>query len=392
MFPKLYKFISETRRLYFGIALLLSAGSIFGLIIDRTSGRAISNFEFFKKGLTPDGLHYSVQTLRILDFSDTEIIKLLKSQYDGTGIKVSNYFLNPAPWETALVDPRVFYSILSAPFVKLFGTNGMFIVPIISFLLLTILPLVFTNYLSKNKIYFLAFSISAILLTSFYVKYNVLANTTDGLSSLLIVALVLYLYLIQKKYNSRFTSLGIASVCLMACITRQNEIYVLGILVIFLISGGRNSFKRNFVIVIVASLTIITWLVYSFNEFGNYRLITSSDGTSLSSGNLLITLGDLVVNFPKTIFIELSQLWLRDQGVFLVIVTAMFLLAYNKRIDFLGLSFLWCFLAGMSLTTVNGGLGSGFRYALPAIFLGAIVILTSASQIVEEERSKSAKA
>jgi hypothetical protein len=392
MFPKLYMFISETRRLYFGVTLLLSVGSIFGLVIDRTSGRALSNFEFFKKGLTPDGLHYSVQTLRILDFSDIEIIKLLKSQYNGTGIKISEYFLNPAPWETALVDPRVFYSILSVPFVKLFGTNGMFTVPIISFMLLTILPLVFTSYLSKNKLYFLAFFISTIFLTSFYVKYNVLANTTDGLSTLLIVALVLYLYLIQNRYNSRFTSLGIASVCLMVCITRQNEIYVLGILVIFLISSVKNSFKRNFVIVIVASLTIITWLVYSFNEFGNYRIITSSDGTSLSSRNLLITLGDLAVNFPKTIFIELSQLWLRDQGVFLVIVTAMFLLAYNKRIDFLGLSFLWCFLAGMSLTTVNGGLGSGFRYALPAIFLGAIVILTSASEIMEKERNKSAKA
>lgn len=392
MFPKLYKFISETRRLYFGTALLLSAGSISGLIIDRTSGRALSNFEFFKKGLTPDGVHYSVRTLRILDFSDTEIIKLLKSQYDATGIKVSEYFLNPAPWETALVDPRVLYSFLSVPFVKLFGINGMFIVPMISFMILTALPLLFTNYGSKNKLYFLAFSISAILLTSFYVKYNVLANTTDGLSSLLIVALVLSLYLIQKRNNFRFTSLGIASVCLMACITRQNEIYVFGILVIFLISGGINSFKRNFMTVIVASLTIITWLVYSFNEFGNYRLITSSNGTSLSSGNLLIALRDLVVDFPKTIFIELSQLWLRDQGVYLVICAAMFLLVYNKRIDFLGLSFLWCFLAGMSLTTINGGLGSGFRYALPAIFLGAIVILESVPQIIEKERSRSAKA
>ena len=392
MFPKVYKFASETRRVYFGIALLLSLGSICGLIIDRTSGRALSNFQFFKKGLTPDGLHYTVQTLRILDFSDTEIIKLLKSQYDATGIKVSEYFLNPAPWEAALVDPRVLYSFISVPFVKLFGTNGMFIVPIVSFMLLTVLPLLFTNYLSKNTLYFLAFSISVILLTSFYVKYNVLANTTDGLSSLLIVALVLSLYLIQNRNNSRFTCLGVASVCLMACITRQNEIYVFGILVIFLILGGMNSFKRNFVTVIVASSTITSWLVYSFNEFGNYRLITSSDGTSLSSGNLLVALQDFVVDFPKTIFIELSQLWLRDQGVFLLILAAMFLLAYNKRIDFLGLSFLWCFLAGMSLTTINGGLGSGFRYVLPAIFLGAIVILETAAQVIEKERSKSAKA
>jgi hypothetical protein len=46
----------------------------------------------------------------------------------------------------------------------------------------------------------------------------------------------------------------------------------------------------------------------------------------------------------------------------------------------------------MSLTAINGGLGSGFRYALPAIFLGAIVILASAPQVIEKERSKSAKA
>lgn len=391
MFPRMCKFISETRRLYLGTALLLSVGSILGLIIDRTSGRALSNFEFFKKGLTPDGLHYSVQTLRILDFSDTEIMRVLKSQYDATGIKVSEYFLNPALWETALVDPRVFYSFLSAPFVNLFGINGMFAVPIISFMFLTILPLLFTIYLSKNKLYLLAFSISAILLTSFYVKFNVLANTTDGLSTLLIVTLVLSLNLIQKEFNSGFISLGISFLCLLTCITRQNEIFVFGILLIFLISNRRNSFKRNCVIVIVASFTIITWLVFSYYKFGNYRLITKSDGSSLQSGSLLLVSIDLLLEFPKTIFIELSQLWLKDQGVFLLIIAALCLLAYNKRVDFFGLSFLWCFFAGMSLTTINGGLGSGFRYALSAIFLGAIVILESTAEVIEKERRRSAE-
>ena len=389
MFPKMNKLASKTWQLYFGIALLLSMGSISGLVIDRTSGRTLSNFEFFKKGLTPDGLHYSVHTLRILEFSDIEIIKVLKSQYQATGIKVSEYFLNPEPWEAALVDPRIFYSFLSAPFVKLFGANGMFTVPIICFVLLTTLPLLFTNFLSKNKLHFLAFFISAILLTSFYVKYNVLANTTDGLSSLLIVALVLALHFLQKRENSRFGAIGIAAISLMACITRQNEIYVFGILVIFLISGGFNSIRRNFVTVFISTFTIIAWLVYSFLNFGNYDLITSSDGTSLSSGNLLIAIRDLAVDFPKTILIELSQLWLRDQGIFLLILTSIFLMMYNKKTDFVGLSFLWCFLAGMSLTTINGALGSGFRYALPAIFLGAIVILESTAQLIEKERSKS---
>jgi hypothetical protein len=32
-------------------------------------------------------------------------------------------------------------------------------------------------------------------------------------------------------------------------------------------------------------------------------------------------------------------------------------------------------ISGMTLTTINAGLGSGFRYALPAIFLGSIVVL-----------------
>jgi hypothetical protein len=216
-----------------------------------------------------------------------------------------------------------------------------------------------------------------------------LANTTDGLSSLLIVALVLALHLLQKRENSRFGAIGIAAISLMACITRQNEIYVFGILVIFLISGGFNSIRRNFATVFIATFTIIAWLVYSFLNFGNYHLITSSDGTSLSSGNLLIAIRDLAVDFPKTILIELSQLWLRDQGIFLLILTSIFLMMYNKKTDFVGLSFLWCFLAGMSLTTINGGLGSGFRYALPAIFLGAIVILESTAQLIEKERSKS---
>lgn len=375
MSQKIKGFSGKFSQLSPWIALFLSIGSVCGLIIDRTAGRSLSEIEFFKKGLTPDGLHYSVKTLRFLNFHDFEIIEMLRIQYNTTGIMVSDYFLNPAPWEAALVDPRILYSWLSVPFVKMFGLNGMFVVPIISFIILTQLPLWYAKIRFKKDSQSLAFSISVILLISFYIKYNILANTTDGLSTLLIVLLILALHSIQKIEKAKLAILGITIVSIAACLTRQNEIYVIGILILYPLSDGLKSFRKNLKKVIPSIFGVVIWLMYSFNKFDNYKIITSSDGKALNEESFLISIRDLGMNLPQTAIAEMFQLWIRDQGVFLIIVLTTILMICAKNLDFLSLSFFWCLSAGMMLTTVNGALGSGFRYALPAIFIASIVIL-----------------
>jgi len=358
------------------LAFFLSIGSVFGIVIDRVSGRSLGNFEFFKQGLTPDGIHYSLKTLRFLNFSDFEALDQIKYQYLSTGITVSNYFLNPDPWERALVDPRILYSLLSTPFVALFGLNGMFAVPILSFLILTLMPMCYRRDRFTREAQLLPFFLTVILVGSLYVKFNVLANTTDGLSTLLIVtiALVLYRHISFRKVQK--ASLIISILTLFACTTRQNEIFLIGILFAVLIPiADVDTFKENLKLIAPSITIMFFWLSYSFYHFGNYKVITASNGEALNDGNLMLKIRDLIFSLPKTSFIEVIQLWIRDPGMFVLILIATLIVIANRNINYINLCFGWILISGMTLTTINAGLGSGFRYALPAIFLGSIVVL-----------------
>lgn len=357
-------------------AILLSLGSIFGFIIDRVSGRSLENIQFFKQGLTPDGVHYSLKTLRFLSLTDFDALNEIRNQYVGMGINISPYFLNPDPWERALVDPRILYSVLSAPFVASFGLNGMFIVPILSFLILTLIPVLYQVKSFTHDGILLPLFLSIILLSSFYIKFNVLANTTDGLSTLLIVliALIIYRHFTFKK--TRYANVVIALLTLAACTTRQNEIYLVGIFLLVLIPTAVEANIREKITLITPSLiTMFVWLMFSFSKFENYKIITASNGVSITDGNIALRIIDLSLSLPKTTVIEFFQLWLRDPGVFLLMVIASLIAIVYKKRSYIVFCFGWSLFSGMTLTTLNAGLGSGFRYALPSIFLASIVLL-----------------
>jgi hypothetical protein len=358
------------------LAIFLSLGSVFGIVIDRVTGRSLGNFEFFKQGLTPDGIHYSLRTLRFLNFSDFEALNQIKHQYLSTGITVSNYFLNPDPWERALVDPRILYSLLSTPFVALFGLNGMFAVPILSFLILTLMPMYYRLDSISREGQLLPFFLTVVLVGSLYVKFNVLANTTDGLSTLLIVVITIILYRHMSFRKVQKASLIISVLTLFACTTRQNEIFLIGILFAVLIPiAGGETFKEKLRLIAPSVTIMFFWLWYSFYKFGNYKVITASNGKALNDGNLMVQIRDLLFSLPKTSIVEVIQLWLRDPGMFLLILIAFLIVITNRNMNYIKLCFGWTLISGMILTTINAGLGSGFRYALPAIFLGSIVIM-----------------
>lgn len=360
------------------VSFLLSLGSIFGVVVDRVSGRSLDDIQFFKQGLTPDGVHYTVRTLRFLGFTDLSVLQSIKSQYSGTSIEITNYFLNPEPWESALVGPRLLYSILSTPFVKIFGLHGMFFVPVLSFLLLTLVPLYFNRVYLEDKRKLSSFFLTVILISSLYVKFNVLANTTDGLSTLLIVTLVLFLYRHFNHKRVKHAPLTLAFITLLTCMTRQNEIYVIGILSISLLAKSSSfPLRQKFLTIAPSIAAIISWLIYSFHKYSNYRIITSSSGQSLIEDDPIRIVTGIVISIPKSAVFEVVQLWIRDPGLFLIVLAALGTILYSRKVTELDLYFLWTFVAGMTLTAINAGIGSGFRYALPSIFLGVFVLLRS---------------
>jgi hypothetical protein len=133
-------------------SVIATLGTLIGFAVDRVAGRSLSNFQFFKQGLTPDGIHYEVRTLRFLGMNDLEILNTIGAQYKHTGFLVTDYFLYPDRWEAALVDPRLLLPLLSIVFVKIFGLTGFFIVPIVCFALLALSPFYFNaRFLGSNQ-------------------------------------------------------------------------------------------------------------------------------------------------------------------------------------------------------------------------------------------------
>ena len=171
-------------------SILCTIGTLIGFAVDRVSGRAISNFQFFKQGLTPDGIHYELRALRFIGINDYEALSSIRAQYEPTGFSVTEYFLNPESWEAALVDPRLLFPLLSVIFVKFLGLAGFFIIPMACFALLVLSPLYFNYKFLDNGQKQFSFVLVILLMSSFYNKFNILANTTDGLSAFLIVFLV----------------------------------------------------------------------------------------------------------------------------------------------------------------------------------------------------------
>jgi len=362
-------------KLFPAFSIIATLGTLIGFAVDRVSGRAISNFQFFKQGLMPDGIHYEVRTLRFLGKVDSEILTSIGAQYKHTGLVVTEYFLSPDSWEAALVDPRILFPLLSIIFVKLFGLTGFFVVPMSCFALLSLSPLYFNKKFLGNRQKTLAFGLVLLLVGSFYAKFNILANTTDGLSAFLLVLLVL---LILKNYHddeNRWDQFSIPLTCLLGCMTRQNEIYIAGLVLIFYFNKRRQNIKVARLIALNSVILTSIWFLYSYISYNNYAIITDSNGNSLGGASLITDALGLIIKLPQILAIESFQLLIRDVGVFAILLIALSLIFPLKKITITQQMFLWVMFSGILLTSVNGSFGSGFRYAMPCIYLATFSLM-----------------
>ena len=356
-------------------SILCTIGTLIGFAVDRVSGRAISNFQFFKQGLTPDGIHYELRALRFIGINDYEALSSIRAQYEPTGFSVTEYFLNPDSWEAALVDPRLLFPLLSVIFVKFLGLAGFFIIPMACFALLVLSPLYFNYKFLDNGQKQFSFVLVILLMTSFYNKFNILANTTDGLSAFLIVILSLLLMKNYYKRESRWDYFLIPFFCLLACMTRQNEIYVSGLVIIFFLNKFSKDRKVATFITLNSFIFVSSWLIFSFARYKNYAIITNSSGQELGGTSLIKDVIGLILRFPQTLFIEFFQLFVRDIGVFMLLIIAILVSFSLKKITLVQQFFTWILFSGIILTSLNGSFGSGFRYAIPSIFIATFVIL-----------------
>jgi hypothetical protein len=357
-----------------GLLLILIFGIVGGNFIDRTAGRDLTNIEFSPRNLTPDGAHYSVKSLRILGASDEEIIEKLRYQYRNDNFPITNYLLNPDAWEKALIDSRILYPLLSAPFVEILGLNGMYVLPIFSFIFLTLIPLIFQIRYFPDSKYYIAFLLSLSICLSYYMQFNILANTTEGLSLVLISLFFLSIYrdLLSKKRNT--VSIITIILAALSCMTRQNEIYILSTLLAVVLSMRKKTYMERFKFVYPVIVIILIWLVISISEFNNYVILRSSTGFTYTEQNFFEVLVQVFETIGLVIVGEILQLWIRDQVLLFLLMISFTICIFGRFNTLIQLQFASTLIAGFVLTTINGSIGTGFRYALPAIIMSIFVI------------------
>jgi hypothetical protein len=172
---------------------------VFISLISRLLFNGLSlNFDY---GLyQPDGAHYFYRTLVFLGHDSFSASNQVADWYRLNGIK--NNIFDPAILRPeneqlwGLVSPRLLYPLLSVPFVWLFGAAGMLVVPILSFLILSLFCFLFAkNHGSKNFGLILVF---AVTLSPTILRWMI-SNVTDSLLSAIFAATAYVLSLNLSK-------------------------------------------------------------------------------------------------------------------------------------------------------------------------------------------------
>lgn len=299
----------------------------------------------------PDGAHYAFRTLSFLTNNDYRAALEVSNWYAAHGIKhnliVPSELLpeNNPVWN--LVATRIFYPILSVPFVLLLGLSGMLVIPVLSLLGLMIISNSIGRFYGRAE-FGLLFNL--ILITSVTVGRWFVANITDGLLTLLLALFVQAEIRVSKLRNWSFC---IIIIVLLASITRFS-------LPIFLALGFGytflGKFKKAIVITLSAIFSAVPLLFFNVNS----AFLPGADSQSLAGK---------IVEFPlqsvKVLVVEIGQLMVLDRPLLILIVFAFFCAAKvqsNTRTLTVCVT-----LAVILIGFINGTLGVNFRYQLPVL-------------------------
>jgi hypothetical protein len=313
----------------------------------------------------PDGSHYAYRTLTFLGVDANLAATQVVDWYQVHGIK-NNLFdvslLSPENTGTwGLVAPRVLYSILSMPFVYVFGISGMMAIPIMSFF--TLIFAVFRmGELQKQQ--GVGFLLVIGLTTSPTVLRWMIANITDSLLAALfgVVALVLSSNLSKKAW---YLSIGI--LILLTSSTRFCLPIWIAISIVYFLNKMPS---RGNVVLLLSSLSFIpTYLLMPENAV--------LPGSVASSGIQKVV--ELVYSFFKVGFIELAQLAALDRTLLVLLIISLLLSIMNVK-QMSSQFFITILFSVWFIGAINGTLGVNFRYQLPLLAFACWAITSNLSQ------------
>jgi hypothetical protein len=251
---------------------------------------------------------------------------------------------------------RPLYPILSAPFLMVFGTHGMLVVPVLSYLLF---GLVLIRFGSDRKtklaisILFLVFSSSPTLLRW------VVADLTDSLHLFLFALCCLG---IHKQW--RFRSL--LTIVILGALARPMGLLWAALFAALAIADlDRLRLRKKYLILSLFSLALFLL---------NSLLMAIFGGFGPNSRSLPEQITSIPFNFVSLLIVEFGQLAVMDRVLFYLMV-ASFVIAISSFREMWSSLHLSVAFASFLLSSWIGVWGVNFRYQLPLIATAIMVFL-----------------
>ena len=321
---------------------LIKNGDVYGL-----------NYNLFQ----PDGALYHAYTLHLQGKSWLESARFV-NQFFVEQIGTSYLGETIAPATQKMIFTRPLLSILSFPFVFIFGQFGMLVVPALSFLAIG-----GVLYLIGKKVNrpYLAALLFFILTLSTSVNRWMISNLTDGL--LVAVIAMIYLLLVYSKTRILFLVLIV-----LALLTRPSGPLLVALLFPFAIAG------RKAALFIGMSLSVLGTFALAF--------ISPEAAGTQTSGSYTVyqRIQDFALHGVKVLVVEFGQLFVIDRILFVYIVLSTIVALFTWKVVY-SQSYILLLFASFAMGAWNGALGVNFRYQLPLIVAGAIVVIFSADDL-----------
>jgi hypothetical protein len=250
---------------------------------------------------------------------------------------------------------RPLYPILSLPFYKLFGINGMLIVPSLSLLAVGLL----FQYMAQNSLDKLVLLFCFLVITSSttVLRWSV-ADLTDSLHLALFALCCVGIY-------KQWTLKTLLIIVLLGALARPMG-PIWSALFLPFISGGDRKRKREFIILAVTPTLLF---------FVNTGLMILHGGFAPSSKSLSQQVFEVPLNFLKLFLVEFGQIAVLDRVLFYFVIATLFLsiLHINNKWTKAHLTVTF---ASFLVSAWIGVLGVNFRYQLPLLITGSLVVLT----------------
>ena len=248
----------------------------------------------------PDGKYYTYMALDFINNDPKQSAQSVVNWYESHAYKGNIFQISDLIPEASpvyhFVSHRVLYSLLSIPFVYVFGIPGMIVVPAVSFLCLLLLVQKISN--NYNLIH-VGVCICIILSTSPTVIRWMIWNGTDALLAGLFSYVALLLYNLHQKPDQKYFQLFL--LILLTSATRFSLVFWVAIAIVIY-------FKRKkllaLMIVLISSLCSLPAL---FSTLGVSILPAEKDQTTLEK------ISNIPLSFLRVVSIDIAQLAVMDR-------------------------------------------------------------------------------